>query len=83
MQMGWFAKLHARWSACKEGLYGMVRASAAWRSARRDHGLDKARAGDFRPHLIRLPPAARRLRAGLSATLRAHPTQRTSGGVLV
>lgn len=34
MQVVWFAKLHTRWSATKERLIAMVRASAAWRSAR-------------------------------------------------
>ena len=34
MQMDWFAWLHARWSAVKERLLAMARASAAWRLAR-------------------------------------------------
>lgn len=34
MQLGWFARLYARWSAWKHGLLVWVRASAAWRAAR-------------------------------------------------
>jgi hypothetical protein len=34
MQMDWFANVYARWSAFKEGLIAMARASSAWRSAR-------------------------------------------------
>jgi hypothetical protein len=34
IQMDWFANLYARWSAFKESLIAMVRASSAWRSAR-------------------------------------------------
>lgn len=36
MQLGWFARLYARWSAWKQLLLTWVRASAAWRTA---HGL--------------------------------------------
>jgi hypothetical protein len=34
MQVAWFANLHERWSAFKEGVIAMVRASATWRLAR-------------------------------------------------
>jgi hypothetical protein len=34
MQLGWFARLYARWSAWKAQLLLWVRASAAWRAAR-------------------------------------------------
>jgi hypothetical protein len=30
MQLAWFARLHARWTAWKEALIARVRASAAW-----------------------------------------------------
>ena len=32
MQIEWFARLYARWTAWKEGLLARVRASAAWRT---------------------------------------------------
>ena len=35
MQLAWFARLYARWSAFKERLIAMARASAPWREARR------------------------------------------------
>jgi hypothetical protein len=35
MQLPWFARLYARWSTWKEALLAQVRASAAWREARR------------------------------------------------
>jgi hypothetical protein len=34
MQLGWFARLHARWTAWKAELLAWVRASAVWRAAR-------------------------------------------------
>ena len=34
MQLGWFARVHARWTAWKAELLAWVRASAAWRMAR-------------------------------------------------
>lgn len=34
MQLPWFARLHARWTAWKTELLAWVRASAVWRSAR-------------------------------------------------
>ena len=34
MQLPWFARLHARWTAWKAELLAWVRASAVWRSAR-------------------------------------------------
>jgi hypothetical protein len=34
MKMNWFANLYARWSAFKESLIAMARASSAWRWAR-------------------------------------------------
>lgn len=34
MQLAWFAALHARWTAWKDGLLAQLRASAAWRAAR-------------------------------------------------
>ncbi|CAN5206208.1 hypothetical protein BH11PSE10_BH11PSE10_19890 [soil metagenome] len=34
MQLAWFARLYARWTAWKEALLVWVRASAAWRGAR-------------------------------------------------
>ncbi|KQW45566.1 MULTISPECIES: hypothetical protein [unclassified Roseateles] len=34
MQLGWFARVHARWTAWKAELLAWVRASAAWRWAR-------------------------------------------------
>lgn len=34
MQLAWFARLYARWSAWKAALLDWVRASAVWRSAR-------------------------------------------------
>jgi hypothetical protein len=34
LQVVWFADLHARWSAIKENLMAMMRASAAWHLAR-------------------------------------------------
>lgn len=34
MQLRWFARLHARWTAWKAGLLAWVRASAVWRAAR-------------------------------------------------
>ncbi len=35
MQLAWFARLFARWSAFKDRITATVRASAAWRAARR------------------------------------------------
>lgn len=34
MQLAWFARLHARWTAWKAELLAWVRASAVWRTAR-------------------------------------------------
>lgn len=34
MQLAWFARLHARWTAWKAELLAWVRASAVWRAAR-------------------------------------------------
>jgi len=34
MRLGWFARLHASWSAWKEALLAWARASAPWRAAR-------------------------------------------------
>jgi len=34
MQLPWFARLHARWTAWKAGLLAWIRASAVWRMAR-------------------------------------------------
>lgn len=34
MQLGWFARLHARWTAWKAELLAWVRASSVWRTAR-------------------------------------------------
>ena len=34
MQLPWFARLHARWTAWKAELLAWVRASAVWRTAR-------------------------------------------------
>jgi hypothetical protein len=34
MQMDWFVNVYSHWSAFKEGLIAMARASSAWRSAR-------------------------------------------------
>jgi hypothetical protein len=34
MELGWFARLHARWTAWKTDLLAWVRASAVWRTAR-------------------------------------------------
>ena len=34
MQLAWFARLHARWTAWKADLLAWVRASAVWRAAR-------------------------------------------------
>ncbi len=35
MRLAWFARVYARWSAFKERVVAMVRASAAWRAGRR------------------------------------------------
>ena len=34
MQLAWFARLHARWTAWKADLLAWIRASAVWRTAR-------------------------------------------------
>jgi hypothetical protein len=41
MQLGWFARAYVRWSAFRDRVVAMVRASAAWRAGRRAKALAK------------------------------------------